>query len=594
MTPENLLAVWSRLLFESLADAGLRDVIVSPGSRSTPFAWAALSCPRLHCTSVVDERAAAFYAVGRAKASGIPAAVLCTSGSAAANYFPAVVEASMARTPLLVLTADRPFELMDAGASQTIDQTRLYGNYVRRFIELGMPDSSDAALRALRRRAAQAFFEATTAAEPGPVHLNLRARKPLEPRIGESAGALNLAERVDACLRLPISVPSSGAREPSEASIAAVTASIASNFRGLIVCGAAKFGSAQYGPLLCRLAAASRFPVYAETASQLRLDGSAAFNPSLVLDGLDVLLRGPRFVGAFRPEVVIQVGDAPISGSWERLVGSRPELVRHVVTPHGYPDPANTARTVIVGDVAATLERLVEALESKTRGPETRSWRDPLARANAAAFDVVDSLLAQEATLSEGTATRAVVASVPSGGLLAIGNSLPARHVDVFCRARPDAGIGVWSQRGVAGIDGLVSGAAGAAMASGRPTALLLGDVSALHDIGGFAVAAEVEVPLVVVILNNGGGRIFEQLPFAESGVGEDVFRFWTTPHTTQFSGLAQCFRVDHARARTLSELESALQRGFAQRGCTIIEVLVPPHGAHDQYRELTLNVIAS
>jgi 2-succinyl-5-enolpyruvyl-6-hydroxy-3-cyclohexene-1-carboxylate synthase len=590
MTSENLLAEWSRLLFESLADAGLREVVVSPGSRSTPLAWAALACSRLHCTTVIDERDAGFYAVGRAKITGVPAALVCTSGSAAANYFPAVVEASMARTPLLVLTADRPFELMDCGASQTLDQTRIYGGYVRRFVELGMPDPADVALRALRRRAAQTVFDATLAGEPGPVHVNVRARKPLEPVPARSPEALDLVTRVDACLRTPITRASSDPRAVSDAAISSIAESLGVTTRGVIVCGPSSFGSARYGADLARLAATTRFPVYAETTSQLRLDGTTSLSESLVVDGLDLLLRAPRFRDAFRPDVVLQIGDAPTSGAWERFVSARPDLVRHVLTPHGFPDPTSTARTVLVADVAESLARLADAATTRIPATPPSGWADALSRASTAAFDAVEALLG-EAALSEGSATRAVVGAVPNGGLLAIGNSLPVRHVDAFCRARPGAGVGVWSQRGVAGIDGLVAGAAGAAMASGRPTALLLGDVSALHDIGGFAVAAEVEVPLVVVILNNDGGRIFEQLPFAESGVSEDVFRFWTTPHQTHFDGLARCFRVDHARVTTVAELGVELGRGFGQRGCTVIEVPVPPHGARDEYRDIAARV---
>lgn len=594
MTPENLLAEWSRLLFESLADAGLRDVIISPGSRSTPLCWAALTSPRLHCTSIVDERDAGFHAVGRAKITGVPALVLCTSGSAAANYFPAIVEASMARTPLLVLTADRPFELMDCGASQTLDQTHLYGRYVREFIELGMPDAADVALRALRRRAAQAFFAATARSEPGPVHLNVRARKPLEPVPARSPAALDLAARVDACLGTPITRVSTQTRAASDLAIQSIAASLRASTRGVIVCGPSRFGSTKYGGDLARLAAATGFPVYAETTSQLRHGGTTALTEALVADGLDLLLRAPRFRDAFQPDVVLQIGDPPTSGAWERFVSSRPDLARHVLTPHGFPDPANTARTMVVGDVAETLSRLAHRVGAEPRTARSRVWSEALAGASLAAFGVVDALLSAEQVLSEGTATRAVVAAVPSGGMLGIGNSLPVRHVDAFCRAAPAADLGVWSQRGVAGIDGLVAGAAGAAMASGRPTALLLGDVSALHDIGGFAVAAEVEVPFVVVILDNAGGRIFEQLPFAESGVSEDQFRFWTTPHATRFEGLAECFRVDHTRATTLAELEAQLRRGFGQRGCTIVEVPVPPHGARDQYRDLAAGVDAA
>ena len=202
--------------------------------------------------------------------------------------------------------------------------------------------------------------------------------------------------------------------------------------------------------------------------------------------------------------------------------------------------------------------------------------------------------MSTETALSEGSAVRAIVSAVPEGGLLVVGNSLPVRHVDVFCRARPTSRIGVCSQRGVSGIDGLVSGAAGSARASGKPTVLLLGDVSALHDLGGFATAATVDVPFVVVVLNNDGGRIFEQLPLAETGLGEDQLRFWTTPHGSHFDGLARLFRIEYALATTLHELGSALEMGLSRAGCTVVEVTVPANGARAHHEAVSARVDAA
>jgi 2-succinyl-5-enolpyruvyl-6-hydroxy-3-cyclohexene-1-carboxylate synthase len=187
MSPPGLLTEWARLLMASLRAAGVRDVVLSPGSRSTPFTWAALQDAGLRCRTIIDERSAAFFAVGQARLTGLPTVLVCTSGSAAANYFPAVVEAAESATPLVLLTADRPFELQHAAAPQTIDQTRLFGDYARRFFELGMPDADPAMLEALQRMAAQAVL-ASRSPLPGPVHLNARARKPLEPAGGHDDG----------------------------------------------------------------------------------------------------------------------------------------------------------------------------------------------------------------------------------------------------------------------------------------------------------------------------------------------------------------------------------------------------------------------
>jgi 2-succinyl-5-enolpyruvyl-6-hydroxy-3-cyclohexene-1-carboxylate synthase len=592
MTPENLLTEWSRLLFESLADAGLRDVVVSPGSRSTPLVWAALSCTRLRATSVVDERDAGFYALGIARVTGRPAAVLCTSGSAAANYFPAVVEAAMARVPLLVVTADRPFELQDCGASQTLDQTRLYGGHVRRFVDLGMPESEPSALVALRRRAAQSWSD-TMRGEPGPVHVNVRARKPLEPSVASSPAGVELRARVTALLGAPVTRVAEGRRVPRDADLEDLAADCVAAERGVIVCGPSAIGAARAGGAIARLARATGFPVYAEATSQLRFDGLSELPDTLALDGLDLLLRAPAFRAGFRPEVVLQIGEAPTSGAWERVLGQLPAVRRHALAAHGHPDPQSTARSLVVADVEEAADRLA-AIVAARQDARTGQWATRLALLNRAAWSAAEAVLSGGPAPSEGSAVRAVVEGLPEGALLAIGNSLPVRHLDAFCPARSRPALPVWSQRGVAGIDGIVAGVAGAAAAHGGPTALIVGDVSALHDLGGFAIAAATSVPLVVVVLNNDGGRIFEQLPLSEAGLDERQLRFWTTPHGTRFDGLARLFPLSHVTATTLDELRDALSVGLSRAACTVIEVPVPPHGAREQYRELAARLDAA
>lgn len=583
MTPENVLSEWSRLLVESLADAGLRDAIVSPGSRSTPLAWALLSCSRIRCRSIVDERSAAFFALGHGRAAGFPTLILCTSGSAAANYFPAIVEASQSRTPLVVVTADRPFELLDASASQTIDQTKIYGDYVRRFVDLGMPDPAESALVALRRKAAQTISD-SLGPDPGPVHLNFRARKPLEPVDGKSAIATSLTAAVDTVLGRGITVSAAPRRCPAKESVEAIVRECRTVERGIIVCGPATFSGGRAPSLVARLSAVTGFPVYAEATSQARFGLGADVEPLLALDALGVLLSAPAFRDGFTPDLVLQIGEPPVSGAWERFVGSRPTLSRHVIAPHGWPDPHGTARSLVVADLDQTLLDLIAASNGSPK-PRATPWLTRLARANDAAWRVVDSVLA-ESGLSEGAAVRAVVNALPDGAVLALGNSLPVRHVDSFVR-RGKRGLSVLCQRGASGIDGVVSAAAGAATATGRPTALLVGDVSALHDLGGFAAASSVGVPLVVVVLNNDGGRIFEQLPLSRSNIGEERLKFWTTPHGGHFDGLANLFRLRYEKPASIDLLQQAVTRAVVEPVCTVLEVEVPPHGVREQAAEI-------
>lgn len=585
MIPENLLGEWSRLLFESLADAGLEEVVVSPGSRSTPLVCAALAAKRLRCTSIIDERAAAFYAVGHARITGRPVALVCTSGSAVANYFPAVVEAALSRTPLIVVSADRPFELQDCGASQTIDQTRIYGAYAK-FVELGMPEAAGTALVALRRRARRALHDAQFP-EPGVVHCNFRARKPLEPVQARSPEALDLTRTVDALLEIPITTAHPPRMTASENALTALASELSRARRGLIVCGPSPVHARARRDALTSLCVATGFPMYAEATSQLRFDTPAELPAELCFENLDLLARSGLFSRVGVPEMVVQVGAPPVSSAWERIVSAHPEMSRHVLAEHGFPDPDGRARSVILGDVAMSATRLSTLAARGRPRPEQQQWAALLGAASTMAGRALAEIDESAAFPSEGVATRIVCEALPRHSVLALGNSLPVRHADVFASARRDTGISVWSQRGTAGIDGVVAGASGAADASGRPTVLLVGDVSALHDVGGFAVATTARAPLVIVVLNNDGGRIFEQLPVLAMGLDESQLRFWTTPHGRTFEPVARLYGIGYERPTTPAALRSAIGNGLRTPGATLVEVLCPPHGAEQEHAAL-------
>lgn len=579
--PSNLGAEWARLLVDALAAAGVSDVVLSPGSRSTPFVLAVAAHPGLRCHDVVDERSAGFYALGLSRVTSAPPLLLCTSGTAAAHYLPSVIEAGAARVPLLVLTADRPFELMGCAAPQTIDQVRLFGEHARDFVELGLPNEAPGALRALRRQAAQAVLTARWPL-PGAVHLNARVQKPLEPPT-----VLEDAERDLAAL-----VRSIGERAPtrafpprelpSEEGLAELARACLGAKRGLLVAGPAPLSAIGARADLLALAALTGFPLLVEAPSQLRFcdDGGA-----LRVDAFDTLLRSPRFREQAAPDLIVQIGAPPTSSAWERYLDAHSGCPRFVVAARGWNDPRSDAEGLLYGEVRETARALLARLRERPPAP-SGAWRQRFEDGNAAAWRAVDRVLAARSldgrradgapALSEGEAVRMAVGSVPKAGLLAIGNSLPIREVDTWCPSSA-AECAVWSQRGANGIDGLISGAAGAA-ASGRPVTLLIGDVSFLHDLGGLAVAARAKAPLVIVVLDNGGGRIFEQLPVAR--VPGVALEHWTTPGRLSIGHAASAFGIAHLRAETRGALHEALEGAQAATGCTVVEVPLAPHGA--------------
>lgn len=594
MSAANLLTEWARLLIGSLAAAGVRDVVLSPGSRSTPFVCAVHAEPRLRCWEVIDERAAGFFALGQARASGRPSLLLCTSGTAGAHYLPAVIEAGAAHLPLLVLTADRPFELQDCGAPQTIDQVKLFGEMARRYIELGMPESDALALRAVRRTAAQAVLTATWPT-PGAVHINARARKPLEPPVLHTEEEAALRAQVDALLQAPPIGCYPPRAVPDAAGVAAAARMCQRARRGLIICGPASASQTALRGELSALAAATGFPLLGDAASQARF-GLDARAPRC--DAFDALLRCPGGLLAEDLELVIQVGAPSISSGVEQLLLSRPDLPRIVLSAHGFPDPESTAELLLLGEVALTVQALVAALAGAPpasadalSAAESRAQRQTFAARvqalDALAWQVLDEKLGQtSAELTEAAAVRATVAELPPDAVLMLGNSLAIREVDALCRSGPRP-LTVLSQRGTSGIEGMFAGAAGAATLLARPLVLLLGDISALHDLTSLGLLSRAPGPVVAVVLQNHGGRIFEQLPLARTPAARAdpaLLARFTTPHALHLEPAARLYGLSYAAVRDEAALLMALRQALlpaADRpAATLIEAMVPASSA--------------
>lgn len=589
MSGSNLHMAWARLFLRSLASSGVRDVVLSPGSRSTPLALAAAESQELRCHVIVDERSAGFFALGQARASGRPSLLVCTSGTAGAHYFPAIIEASQSFLPLIAVTADRPWELQGSAAPQTIDQIKLFGGHVRSFSDLGLPDPSPAALRAVVRVAAQAVLRSMSP-EPGPVHVNARFRKPLEPVVPSGpepweAAWSALVEKGAPAAQIPRITP-----DPS--AIAQLVERCSRAERGLLVCGphlpsigasgpaGKSFDLKQYQRSVAALARAARLPVLAEATSQLRFGLGPAITS---IAAFDALLRNPAFRSRLAPDLLIEIGAPPTSQGYADLIADHPDCPRFVLAPHGWNDPSSSASALVFGDAAEICETVAARLPAPSR-PDRSPWFSALTRADARAWDLVDRELAGD-RLSEGFVARAVSSGCPEGSILAIGNSSPVRDLDMYCPASPRP-LRVLHQRGASGIDGLVSGAAGARSISGAPVTLLLGDLSLLHDLTGLAVAraaaaSSPSAPLVIVVVQNDGGRIFERLPIgraAKSNPSSEALleRCFTTPQGLHFEPAAAMFGLAYERASTKPALEQALARAWSRPGATLIEAVVP------------------
>ncbi|MFH1681081.1 MAG: 2-succinyl-5-enolpyruvyl-6-hydroxy-3-cyclohexene-1-carboxylic-acid synthase, partial [Candidatus Eisenbacteria bacterium] len=574
MNAANLHIEWASLLVESLARAGIREAVVSPGSRSTSIVLAAAAEERLHVHSILDERSAAFFALGEAKVSGRPVLLVCTSGTAGAHYLPAVIEAGCSYAPLVVVTADRPPELHGNAAPQTIDQVRLFGSHARAYFELGLPDGSEEALRGLRRKAAQAVL-ASLHPVPGAVHMNAWFRKPLEPQEANEEDE-RLRRRIGRVRSEPFPALHPPLIAPDPGGIDDLADFCRQFRRGLIVCGPGPVAQASARRAIEELAETTRFPILAEGASQFRFTGLA--NP-LRCDAFDAFLRSPAFVERHAPQVIVQIGHPPTSKAWERFLRAAPACARAIVAPYGWNDPQNSAGSILIGPVEETAGALRDALMDM--GPlRPTKWTEEFGAADGIAWSVVEDETRKNHGFSKGAIARTIVSSIPRGSLLAVGNSLAIREVDNYCPGWMTDAL-VWSQKGTNGIDGLVSGAAGAASVFGGPVTLYLGDLAFLHDLYGLATTRDLDVPFVVVVAQNDGGRIFEQLPIAGCpDVGPEILSLWTTPHGLDFAHAALLFNVDYRRVDSEGSLREALAEAYARKGATLIEAVVPPSGA--------------
>jgi len=591
VNPAIVQTLWADVIACTLRDAGVSPIVISPGSRSTPLV-AALVRAKTPLVTIIDERAAAFYALGAARATGKPAALVCTSGSAAAHYLPAIVEAAHAGVPLIAITADRPPELHACGASQTIDQHAIYGGFTRGAFELGAPAAD--ALRAVRRTMIQAITR-SLGPDPGPVHINVPLRKPLEPAQPTTAEERALVAELP---RPSIAPP---VLAPDPAAIDSLASAIAAEPRGLIVAGALPAEFARARESVFELARRSGYPIVAEAGSQLRL--CARPDDVTVVDAFDIIAGF-----APRPALIIQLGSEPVAAAWPAFLASSRDAARHVLAGPRWHDAGSTAASVILADTAHAVRDLAAelAIAARTKASSLRrqierdaaslAWRDDWRTLDQHGREALDRAT-REFPATEVSAMRDALAALPAGCSLQIGNSLPIRVVDHATLFSPrDLGAlrsgpidldsrdldntVVLTQRGAAGIDGLIASAAGATQA-GRPVLLVLGDVSFAHDVGGLLAARAAVAPLAILVIDNGGGRIFDGLPIAKANLGDTFETHWTTPPAVDVVAVARALGVA-ALAASPETIAYDVATACSTEHVTVIHAAVSPFGARE------------
>ncbi len=587
--PQNPTYAYIGAFVDELRRSGLQHAVICPGSRSTPLALVLASTPAIRCWMHIDERSAAFFALGLAKRLNQTVALLCTSGTAAANFLPAIAEAYLTHVPLLVLTADRPPELREVGAPQAIDQQRLYGTHVKWFMESALPEATNPALRYIRTLACRALAQ-TQNVPAGPVHLNMPLREPLTPApiANQPLPPVETREQL-AWHGRPDDQPYVQVSSYTQNSLAAdsaceeLVAALNDTPHGLILVGPQT--DPALAAILLRLAQKTSYPILADPLSQLRGKGGAE---ELVISSYDAFLHSERFLARYQPQLILRFGAMPTSKPvllYLKQYASCPQII--VDPHHGWEEPTQLATRIFYAEAldfcVALLKKLDEqdkpgdsevrlSLRERQALEKRRNWAAAWQEAERSTRAALSMACANFSELFEGRVFGELAQLLPDHSLLYTGNSMPIRDMDTFFW--PDAlKVRCLGNRGANGIDGVISSALGASAAGGpdEPAVLVIGDLSFFHDLNGLLAARMHDLHLVIVLINNDGGGIFSFLP--QAAYPEHFEQLFGTPTGLDFRLIVTMYggRFQHITSWETFRLE--LQTSLRERGLHVLEL---------------------
>jgi len=560
---------------DSLVQLGIEDVCVCPGSRSTPLALTFRRDPRIKVWMHVDERSAAYFALGIAKRSKLPVAVVSTSGTAAVNFAPAAVEAFFARVPLLLLTADRPAYARDIGTNQTIDQVSLYGSHVKWSADVQIPDDPSVSLAYAKSIAGRSVRGALE--EPaGPVHLNFPFREPLLPEQGGKR--LRHVERGGQENVFPANQPLSRYNPEDFASF---RGALHDAERPLIVCG--EQDDPSFPDAVTTLAREIGAPVLADPLSQVRCGPQ---HSPIVIDAYDAFLRDEEIARRLSPDFVLRFGAAPVSKALLQFLERHRSCNQVLADPGGSRDPILSASDVVRLDPASLCRAILDGVPDQpapTLGPGVPDWVDSWTDTNTRVRSALAARIAQERGLSEPGVFADLNEVLPAGGTLFAGNSMPIRDLDAMFPGGTRA-IRFIANRGASGIDGIVSTTLGVSAVSEEPLVLVIGDLSFYHDMNGLLAARRYGLSATIVLVNNDGGGIFSMLPQSTDPHFEEVF---ATPTGLDFKHTADLYGLEYYCITSRQEFRDLVSRSLDSEGVTLLEIRTDRGSNAKLHREL-------
>lgn len=565
----NRNTLWAEIFVNSLANVGLDAVCISPGSRSTPLAMAFANQSEIEVFSLLDERGAGYFVLGMALEKGKAVALVCTSGTAVANYFPAVIEANYSNVPLLLLTADRPHELRNSGTNQSIDQIKIFGDHVREFIDLALPEANPTPkmMRYLQSTAARVLFEANSF-RPGPVHINMPFRKPLEPNLVPEDFSEVWHEKNDLLIleiiqsKVSISI---GQMMPTEEQIQLLAGLISEKKKGLIICGP-KSPEGEFPAYISELARISKYPILADGLSGLRFN--LENQPKLNISGYESFLASDLSKDLENPEIILQFGNAPISNRLQNFLAGLEKTRRIQINSFGnWADGEHRLTDHIWADPIELCRQVIETLDPWER--DENNWIKSWINIEKLSWEIIESYIKKE--WFEGAVLSEILKMIPEESNLFVASSLPIRHLDQFGKSSQKK-IRIFANRGASGIDGTISSALGVVAASKKLIVLLIGDLSFYHDLNALLSVRRHDLQIIIVLINNDGGGIFHRLPIADFNPPfNDLF---LTPHGLSFEKTAQQFSLEYSLVNQREGFGEAFQKSIKDKESTIIEVV--------------------
>ena len=555
----NINILWGSLIVEELIRNEVDYFCISPGSRSAPLTSAVARNNKAKHIICFDERSAAFHGLGYGRAKGKPAVLICTSGTAAANYFPAIIEASVDSVPMIILTADRPPELHDSGANQTIDQTKLYGSCVNWDFNLPCPDEKISPQMVLTT-IDQAIYQSCRSPR-GPVHINCMFREPLAPQ--NASIELNYLQSVSNLEEIndPFTKYEFSTRIPELSVVKKIANMVNETKSGIVLVG--KLESRAEAESVLRFAQRINWPIFPGINSGLRFQ----LSKNNFIPYYDQIFSFEKLQEKFSPETVLQFGSRIVSKHVLEFIKQAKSKNYIQILSHPFRhDPQHNVTLRIEGDVEEICQSLMNEVSSNPKMP----WLEGLVETSNVIESIMDTFVHAEQNVNEIAVARIISQIIPEKNALFLASSMPIRDMDMFASTNGSI-IPVASNRGASGIDGTLATATGFAVGNNLPVTLVIGDLAMIHDLNSLLLLRSIKQPVIVILINNNGSGIFSFLPIADF---EDIFEeYFGTPHDLTFEKAAEMFGVDYYNPQTNGEFQKIYQEALMNNGSTIIEL---------------------